>query len=51
MPTALFINGVFRTTLAEIEKTQQDHPGKICYLQPYASGSFLGQRFQFRAKY
>lgn len=37
MPTALFINGVFRTTLAEIEKTQQDHPGKICYLQPYAS--------------
>lgn len=37
MTTALFINGVFETTLAEIEKTQQAHPGKLCYLQPYAS--------------
>lgn len=34
---ALFINGVFETTLAEIAKAQQAHPGKRCYLQPYAS--------------
>jgi 5-methylcytosine-specific restriction enzyme A len=37
MATALFINGVFEATLAEIKKTQQSFPGKICYLQPYAS--------------
>lgn len=37
MSTALFINGVFEATLAEIEKTQQSEPGKVCYLQPYAS--------------
>ena len=37
MPTpALFINGVFKATLAEIEKTQTAHPGMVCYLQPYA---------------
>lgn len=37
MSTALFINGVFGATLAEIEKTQQSSPEKACYLQPYAS--------------
>lgn len=37
MPTALYINGAFETTLAEIEKTQQSFPEKLCYLQPYAS--------------
>lgn len=37
MTSALFINGVFEATLAEIEKTQQSVPGKRCYLQPYAS--------------
>ena len=37
MPTALYINGAYETTLAEIEKTQQSLPGKLCYLQPYAS--------------
>lgn len=37
MSTALFINGVFEATLAEIEKTQQAFPGMVCYLQPYAS--------------
>ena len=38
MSTALFINGVFEATLAEIEKTQNASSGKRCYLQPYASG-------------
>jgi hypothetical protein len=37
MPTALVINGVFEATLAEIDKTQQSFPKKVCYLQPYAS--------------
>lgn len=37
MTTALFINGVFEATLAEIEKSQQSFPGKPCYLQLYAS--------------
>lgn len=37
MPTALFINGVFKETLAEIETAQHDNPGMPCYLQPYSS--------------
>ena len=36
-PTALFINGVFKDTLAEAEKIQKSFPGLPCYLQPYAS--------------
>jgi len=45
MSTALFINGVFESNLAEIEKTQQRFPGKPCYLQPYAS-----ERIKFLAE-
>ncbi len=37
MPPALYINGVFEGTLVEIEKVQKSFPGKLCYLQPYAS--------------
>jgi hypothetical protein len=37
LPTALYINGAFNSTLEEIEKIQQSFPGKVCYLQPYAS--------------
>jgi 5-methylcytosine-specific restriction endonuclease McrA len=37
LPPALFINGVFETTLAEAEKIQKSFPGMPCYLQPYAS--------------
>lgn len=37
MTDALFINGVFEATLAEIEKSQRASSGTPCYLQPYAS--------------
>jgi len=37
MSTALFINGAFEETLAEIVRTQRANPGKKCYLQPYSS--------------
>jgi len=33
-PFSLFINGAFKSVLAEIE----EHPGSPCYLQPYSTG-------------
>jgi len=33
----LFINGVFRQTLQDIEETQHRDPKQVCYLQPYSS--------------
>lgn len=41
MTSALYINGVFKATLAEIEKTQQSVAGKRCYLQPYGGGRIM----------
>src|ERR1017187_6544216 len=37
MSIALFINGAFETTLAEIENNQHDTPSRPYYLQPYAT--------------
>jgi predicted HNH restriction endonuclease len=39
------MDGEFRDTLEEIEKTQRAHPGTPCYLQPYSLG-----RIKFLAK-
>jgi hypothetical protein len=37
MTTALFLNGVFEATLAEILAAQESSPGLVCMLQPYSA--------------
>jgi 5-methylcytosine-specific restriction endonuclease McrA len=35
--TALYLNGVYESVLAEISEAQRQHQGKTCYLQPYST--------------
>ncbi len=39
MEKALYLNGVFEDVLEEIMKSQEKHPEKIFYLQPYSEST------------
>ena len=44
MNSAVFVNGIFRSVLEEIAKSQQTHTGEEHYLQPYAPRVFVRLR-------